>query len=141
MTIIKLRVLSFIHSILFRSPKPNFEITVSLETFDFRQLDVFSYIVFFFQLYELIAYKLYLVDEHIMIHRIFILSRINFCLNQTPNCTRPNTDIKQAMLLSDTLRKQKKFVEYKQQHNHVNYFVRGAKKKYVNDLAGKKADI
>ena len=78
MIIIKLRVLSFIHSILFRSPTLNFEITVSLETFDFRQLDVFSYIVFFFQLYELIAYKLYLVDEHIMSHRIFILSRIIF---------------------------------------------------------------
>ena len=36
----------------------------------------------FFQLYELIAYKLRFVDEHIMIFLIFILSRINICLNQ-----------------------------------------------------------
>ena len=40
----------------------------------------------FFQLYELIAYKLQLVDEHITILCIFILSQINFCLNQvTPS--------------------------------------------------------
>ena len=32
-----------------------------------------------------------------------------------------NTDIEQAMLLRDTFRKQKKFVEYKQQRNRVNY--------------------
>ena len=36
----------------------------------------------FFQLYELIAYKLQLVDEHITILCIFILSWIKFCLNQ-----------------------------------------------------------
>ena len=52
-----------------------------------------------------------------------------------------NTDIKQAMLLRDKCRKQKKFVEYKQQRNRVNYLVREAKKKYFNDLAGNKADI
>ena len=34
----------------------------------------------FFQLYELIAYKL--VDEHIKIHCIVILPGINFCLMQ-----------------------------------------------------------
>ena len=45
------------------------------------------------------------------------------------------------MLLRDKCRKQKKFVEYKQQRNHVNYLVRRAKKKYFNDLAGNKADI
>ena len=33
-----------------------------------------TYIVCFFQLYELIAYKLQLVDEHITILCIFILS-------------------------------------------------------------------
>ena len=38
-----------------------------------------------------------------------------------------NTDIKQAMLLRDKCRKQKKFVEYKQQRNRVNYLVREAK--------------
>ena len=40
---------------------------------------------------------------------------------------RLNTDIKQAMLLRDKIRKPKKFVEYKQQRNHVNYLVREAK--------------
>ena len=41
---------------------------------------VFSF--FLFQLYELIAHKLWkLVDEHTITHCIFILSRINFCLN------------------------------------------------------------
>ena len=40
-----------------------------------------------------------------------------------------NTDIKQAMLLRDKCRKQKKFVEYKQQRNRVNYLMREAKKK------------
>ena len=45
------------------------------------------------------------------------------------------------MLLRDKCRKQKKFVEYKQQRNRVNYLVREAKKKYFNDLAGNKADI
>ena len=39
-------------------------------------------VLFCFQLYELIAYKLQLVDEHITIHCIFILSWLNFCLNQ-----------------------------------------------------------
>ena len=38
-----------------------------------------------------------------------------------------NADIKQAMLLRDKCRKQKKFVEYKQQRNRVNYLVREAK--------------
>ena len=38
-----------------------------------------------------------------------------------------NTDIKQAMLLRDKCRKQKKFVEYKQQRNRVNYLVMEAK--------------
>ena len=52
-----------------------------------------------------------------------------------------NTDIKQAMLLRDKCKKQKKFVEYKQQRNRVNYLVREASKKYFNDLAGNKADI
>jgi len=52
-----------------------------------------------------------------------------------------NADIKQAMLLRDKCRKQKKFVEYKQQRNRVNYLVREAKKKYFNDLAGNKAVI
>ena len=52
-----------------------------------------------------------------------------------------NTNIMQAMLLRDKCRKQKKFVEYKQQRNRVNYLVREAKKKYFNDLAGDKADI
>ena len=52
-----------------------------------------------------------------------------------------NTDIKQAMLLRDKCRKQKKFVEYKQQRNRVNYLVREAKKKYFNDFSGNKADI
>ena len=47
----------------------------------------------------------------------------------------------QAVLLRDKCRKQKKFVEYKQQRNRVNYLVREAKKKYFNDLAGDKADI
>ena len=51
-----------------------------------------------------------------------------------------NTDIKQAMLLRNKCRKQKKFVEYKQQRNRVNYLVREAKKKYFNDLAGNKAE-
>ena len=45
------------------------------------------------------------------------------------------------MLLRDKCRKQKKFVEYKQQRNRVNYLVTEAKKKYFNDLAGNKADI
>ena len=45
------------------------------------------------------------------------------------------------MLLRDTFRKQKKFVEYKQQRNRVNYLVSEAKKKYFNDLVGNKADI
>ena len=52
-----------------------------------------------------------------------------------------NADINQAMLLKDKCRKQKKFVEYKQQRNRVNYLVREAKKKYFNDLAGNKAVI
>ena len=52
-----------------------------------------------------------------------------------------NTDIKQAMLLRDNFRKQKKFVEYKQQRNCVIYLVREGKKKNVNDLASNKADI
>ena len=52
-----------------------------------------------------------------------------------------NTDIKQAMLLRDKCRKQKKFVEYKQQRNRVNYLVREAKIIFFNDLAGNKADI
>ena len=52
-----------------------------------------------------------------------------------------NTDIKQAMLLGDKCRKQKKFVQYKQQRNRVNYLVREAMNKYFNDLAGSKADI
>ena len=52
-----------------------------------------------------------------------------------------NTDIKQAMLLRDKFRKQKKFVEYKQQRHRVNYLVREAKKKYFNDLADNKADV
>ena len=43
----------------------------------------------FFQLYELIAYKLYLVDEHITILCIFILFRffifLFFGLNQNIN--------------------------------------------------------
>ena len=52
-----------------------------------------------------------------------------------------NTDVKQAMLLRDKFRKQKKFVEYKPQRNRVNYLVSEAKKKYFNDLAGNKADI
>ena len=51
-----------------------------------------------------------------------------------------NTDVKQAMLLRDKFRKQKKFVEYKQQRNRVNYLVREANKKYFNDLAGE-ADV
>ena len=38
-----------------------------------------------------------------------------------------NADIKQAMLLRDKCRKQKKFVEYKQQRNRVNCIVREAK--------------
>ena len=45
------------------------------------------------------------------------------------------------MLLRDKRRKQKKFVEYKQQRNRVNYLMREAKKEYFNDLAGNKADI
>ena len=45
------------------------------------------------------------------------------------------------MLLRDKFRKQKKFEEYKQQCNPVNYLVREAKKKYFNDVAGNKADI
>ena len=52
-----------------------------------------------------------------------------------------NADIKQAMLLRDKCRTQKKFVEYKQQRNRVNYLVREAKKKYFNDLVGNKAVI
>ena len=44
-------------------------------------------------------------------------------------------------LLRDKCRKQKNFVEYKQQRNRVNYLVKEAKKKYFNDLAGNKADI
>ena len=52
-----------------------------------------------------------------------------------------NTDIKQAMLLRDKCRKQKKFVEYKQQRNRFNCLLREAKKKYFNDLAGNKAGI
>ena len=39
-----------------------------------------------------------------------------------------NTDIKQAMLLRDRCRKERKFVEYKQQRNRVNYLVREARK-------------
>ena len=45
------------------------------------------------------------------------------------------------MLLKHKYRKQKKFAEYKQQRNRVNYLVREAKNKYFNDLAGNKADI
>ena len=45
------------------------------------------------------------------------------------------------MLLRDKFRKQKKFVEYKQQRNCVNYLVREAKKNYFNDLADNKADM
>ena len=52
-----------------------------------------------------------------------------------------NTDTKQVILLRDKCRKQRKFVEYKQQRNRVNYLVREAKKTYFNDLAGNKADI
>ena len=52
-----------------------------------------------------------------------------------------NTDIKQATLFRDKLRKQEMFVEYKQKRNRVNYLVREAKKKYFQDLAGNKADI
>ena len=52
-----------------------------------------------------------------------------------------NTDIKQALLLRDKHRKQKKFVENKQQRDRVNYLVRQAEKKYFDDLAGNKADI
>ena len=52
-----------------------------------------------------------------------------------------NTDIKQAMLLRDKCRKQKKFVEYKRQRNGFKCLVRETKKKYFNDLAGNKADI
>ena len=52
-----------------------------------------------------------------------------------------NSNKKQAFLLRDKFRKQKKFVKYKQQRNRVNYLVREAKKKYFNDLAGNKADI
>ena len=52
-----------------------------------------------------------------------------------------NSGTKQAMLLRDKCRKQKKFVEYKQQRNRVNYLVREAKKKYFTDLAGNTADI
>ena len=44
------------------------------------------------------------------------------------------------MLLRDKHRKQKKFVENKQQRNRVNCLVREAKKKYFQDLAGNKAD-
>ena len=40
-----------------------------------------------------------------------------------------NTDVKQAMLLRDKFRKQKTFLEYKQQRNRVNYLVREANKK------------
>ena len=52
-----------------------------------------------------------------------------------------NSNKKQAFLLRDKFRKQKKFVKYKQQRNRVNYLVREAKKKYFNDLAGNKADM
>ena len=53
-----------------------------------------------------------------------------------------NTEIKQAMLLRDKCRKQKKFVEYKQQRNRVSYLAREAKINFCfNDLAGNKADI
>ena len=45
------------------------------------------------------------------------------------------------MLLRDTFRKQKKFMEYKQQRSLFNYLVREAKKKYFNDLADNKADM
>ena len=45
------------------------------------------------------------------------------------------------MLLRDKLGKQQKFEEYKQQRNHDSYLVRKAKKKYIQDLAGNKADI
>ena len=45
-----------------------------------------------------------------------------------------NTDIKQTMLLRVKFRKQKKFVEYKQQRNRVSYLVREAKKKYLMTL-------
>ena len=38
------------------------------------------------------------------------------------------------MLLRDKFRKQKKFVEYKQQRNRVSYLVREAKKKYLMTL-------
>ena len=37
-----------------------------------------------------------------------------------------NTDIKQTILLRDKSRKQKKFLEHKQQRNRVNYLVRGS---------------
>ena len=42
-----------------------------------------------------------------------------------------NTDIKQAMLLRDKCRKQKKFVEYKQQRNRVNYLVKKKPRKNI----------
>ena len=49
--------------------------------------------------------------------------------------------MKQAMLLRDKLRKQKKSAEYKQQCNLVDYLVREAQEKYFQDLAGNKVDI
>ena len=52
-----------------------------------------------------------------------------------------NTDIKQATLFRDKLRKQKMFAEYKQKRNRVNFLVREAKKKYFQHLAGNEADI
>ena len=45
-----------------------------------------------------------------------------------------NTDIKQAMLLRNKRRKQKKFVEYKQQRNRVNFLVREPRKNILMTL-------
>ena len=49
--------------------------------------------------------------------------------------------MKQAKLLRDKLREQKKFVEYKQQRNRINYLVREAKNKYDDNLAGNQVAI
>ena len=45
------------------------------------------------------------------------------------------------MQLRDKFSKQPKFVEYKQRRNRVSYLLREAKNKYVDGLAGNKADI
>ena len=61
-----------------------------------RRTFVRFFVCFCFQLYELIAHKLWkLDDENTIIHTIFSLSRMQFCLNQPEEGCLPVTDTSQ----------------------------------------------